>query len=229
MFDLAENECRMGRGVACVILCAAAIEALFGDIALSLVARRDFVNSVRDSSQEAPNLFGQKQAAYTFSKIPPLNALEESIATAFGKLSEYKSSGLDLYYVLDGFLQGEDRNPKKATKAQKAAWKSTLPLGVGELFELRNSIVHRHGSAFIFDNEGALMNGPDALPPSLAELKDIFKIDITDSNRSGWLGLIDTEEVATWGVRVAREFINATLHSLPQTPAFDFLKSNAKI
>lgn len=229
MFDLAERECRLGRGVACITLSAAAIEALFGDISLTLIARKNFIKSACEYSQQIPSLFNKKQATYTFSAVPPLNALEESITTAFGQLSEYKSSGLDLYYALDGLLKGEKRDPKKTSKAEKSAWKATLPFGVSELFELRNSIVHRHGSAFLFDDDGTLMNEPDALPPSLAVLKDILRIEITNSTRTGWLGFIDTAEAATWSLKVAREFINATLQKLPGTDAFAFLKENARV
>ncbi|WP_087658197.1 hypothetical protein [Caballeronia terrestris] len=99
MFDLAEKECKTRAGVACVILCAAAIEALVGDIALCLIARKDVADSDRERSQQARSSFEQKQAIFTTSAISPLDAIEESSVIAFRNVTQNKSSGLDPYFV----------------------------------------------------------------------------------------------------------------------------------
>ncbi|WP_454688510.1 hypothetical protein [Achromobacter aloeverae] len=230
LFDLARDEQKNGRGVPCVIMCVAAIEALPSDIALSLRARQEFEQFTRDglNRTQKRDILGRVKPEFFVSRIEPLSPMEESFADTIKKLTGQKRSGLDQYYVLDGLLRSETRDPIDS-KDKKATWKATLPVGVNDLFELRNAIIHRGGSEFLYDNGGTLVNESSALPSPLIALKKVLGVDYAGSRRAGWLGLIDTPTLASWGLDVTKRFVNSTLQKLPNEPGFRYLKNTATL
>ncbi|AEI82082.1 hypothetical protein CNE_BB1p06620 (plasmid) [Cupriavidus necator N-1] len=228
LFELATKAQKDSGGIPCSIMSVAAIEALPGDIAVSLHARQEFEKTARNESNQNQDRWGRKKWEFTVSNLEPLTPMERGFADRIKELTDQKRSGLDQYYVLDGLLREETRNPTDP-KDKKAAWRSTLPEGVGELFELRNAIVHRGGSEFLYDHDGALVNASRALPPVLTALKDVLNIDTSNSQCSGWLELIDTPALARWSLSVTKYFINRTLETLPDTAGFTYLKHNAHL
>lgn len=222
LLDLLIDSKKRKQGITSIILGVTSIEALVGDLAQTLIQRRDAKKNLhKNTFQRITNI--EQPTVFLF---PQLNALELAIAAELEELLKRKASGLNMYYVLFGLLE-DVQPPRNASdsREKKEAWKQSLPSGVDDIFSLRNAIIHRHGSELLFDSSGNLINGNSALPDVIEKLNEELNLGIEMLRLDGWLGVLENNEaIAEWSLKVTQNFILHTLAKLPATNACDYFR-----
>jgi hypothetical protein len=221
MYDVGLRIKNSNQGILAVVISVIAIESILGDLLLTYSTRRNA------SVSTAPlkgfrSVFRDFRQSKVFNNFPNLSAKELEILQVLE--SQGRNSALLTFFLLEGCIANEKRNPKDF----KGDRRSELLNGdVVALFDIRNSISHRHGEELVYSTDSnGVISYCGGYPKSLLPLFEngVVKLD-NDHSSLGWLHLLENSSVVEWSLATAKSFVNSFLNTLPDDSASNYFRS----